>query len=112
MSLSSSWTSRPQKRSEPRPHSSGPEKLPKKLFPEIDPHDAAKVGEPQGVPAAKMSEPQRATLDKLIHAYIDRLPGDVAQSELDRIRRAQAKSPLGPSKFAITGSGMERLRKP
>ena len=31
---------------------------------------------------------QRATLEKLLHAYIDRLPGDVAQAELDRIQQA------------------------
>ena len=66
------------------------EKLPKKLLPEVDAHEAAKVGAAQGLPAAKMSEKQRATLDKLIHAYIDRLPGDVAQSELGRIQQAGA----------------------
>ena len=75
------------------------EKLPRKLFPEVDAHEAAKVGEPQGLSAAKMNEKQRATLDKLIHAYIDRLPGDVARSELDRIQQA------GPDKiyFAFAG---------
>ncbi len=67
------------------------DKLPKKQFPEVDAHDAAKVGAPQGLAAGKMSEKQRATLDKLIHAYIDRLPGDVGQSELDRIDKAGAE---------------------
>jgi hypothetical protein len=64
------------------------EKMPKKQFPEVDNHDAAKVGSPAGVPAAQMSEKQRATLDRLIHAYIDRLPGDVAEMELSRITQA------------------------
>ncbi|HEX4590649.1 MAG TPA: DUF3500 domain-containing protein [Gemmataceae bacterium] len=64
------------------------EMLPRKMFPEVDANTATKVGEPQGVPAAKMTEPQKTTLDKLIHAYIERLPGDVAQSELGRMRDA------------------------
>ncbi len=64
------------------------EKLRNKQFPEIDAHDAAKVGEPQGVPAGKMSGKQREMLTKLIHAYIDRLPAEVARAELDRIDRA------------------------
>jgi Protein of unknown function (DUF3500) len=38
--------------------------------------------------ADKMTEKQRATLDKLLHVYIERLPGDVAQAELDRIQQA------------------------
>jgi hypothetical protein len=64
------------------------EKLPNKLLPEVDAHEAAKVGVASGLPAAKMSEKQRATLDKLLHAYIDRLPEDVAQSEMSRIQQA------------------------
>jgi hypothetical protein len=63
-------------------------KFPKKQFPEIDAHEAAKVGEPEGVSAAKLNEKQRATLEKLIHAYTDRLPGDVAKAEMDRIQQA------------------------
>jgi hypothetical protein len=55
---------------------------------EIEANTATKVGEPKGVPAAKLSEKQRETLRKLIHAYTDRLPGDVAQVEQDRIRQA------------------------
>lgn len=63
-------------------------KLPRKQFPEVDAHEAAKVGEREGVPASAMTEAQRSLLDKLLHAYIDRLPGDVAAAELDRIRQA------------------------
>jgi hypothetical protein len=75
------------------------DKLPKKLLPEVDAHEAAKVGAPQGLPAEKMSEKQRATLDKLIHSYIDRLPGDVAQSEMDRIQQGG----IGKVHFAFAG---------
>ncbi|HEY1376569.1 MAG TPA: DUF3500 domain-containing protein [Gemmataceae bacterium] len=63
-------------------------KFPRKQFPEIDAHEAAKVGEPQGVPASQLTAQQRHTLTKLIHAYIDRLPGEVGRAELDRIERA------------------------
>ena len=56
--------------------------------PRSTPTKPPRSAQPQGVPAAKMTEKQRATLDKLIHAYIDRLPGDVAQTELDRIQQA------------------------
>jgi hypothetical protein len=63
-------------------------KLPRKQFPEIDAHEAAKVGPPEGVAAANLTDKQRAVLDKLLTAYTDRLPGDVAAVELDRIRQA------------------------
>jgi hypothetical protein len=64
------------------------EKMPRKLFPEIDAHEAAKVGEPEGVAGEAMTPKQKGTLDKLIHAYIGRLPDDVAQAELALIQRA------------------------
>jgi hypothetical protein len=63
-------------------------KLPRKQFPEIDAHEAAKVGAAEGVPAAKLNDKQRGILDRLINAYVERLSGDVAAAELDRIRRA------------------------
>jgi Protein of unknown function (DUF3500) len=63
-------------------------KYPRKQFPEVVANDAAKVGSPQGVPAGKMTEPQRGLLVKLIRAYIGRLPADVAQAELGRIEQA------------------------
>jgi hypothetical protein len=62
-------------------------KLPKKQFPEIDAHEAAKVGSAEGVPAGKFNDKQKATLARLIHAYVDKLPGDIARTELDRIRQ-------------------------
>jgi hypothetical protein len=64
------------------------DKLPRKQFPEVVNNDGAKVGTPAGVSADKMTEKQRATLDKLINAYLGRLPGDVAQAELDRIKKS------------------------
>jgi hypothetical protein len=63
-------------------------KLPKKQFPEIDAHEAAKVGAPEGVPASKLTDKQKTTLTRLIHAYIDKLPNDVAGAEMSRIRQA------------------------
>jgi hypothetical protein len=59
-----------------------------KQFPEIDNHEAAKVGTPVGVPAARLNGQQRATLSKLIHAYTSRLPEDVARVEMDRLTSA------------------------
>lgn len=53
-----------------------------KQFPEINEgQPTAGVGNPVGVTAAKLTEAQRKTLDKLISAYADRLPGDVAGPE-------------------------------
>jgi hypothetical protein len=63
-------------------------KMPRHQFPEVAAAPAAKVGEREGVPASAMTDAQRATLDKLVHAYLDRLPGDVGAAELDRIERA------------------------
>jgi hypothetical protein len=62
--------------------------LPRNQFPEVDANAATKVGEPQGVSVAKMTNAQKQTLEKLMHAYIDRLPGDVAKAELNRIQQA------------------------
>ena len=39
-------------------------------------------------------------------------PGNAARGVLERTRRAHEMSPFGASKLNITGSGMERLRKP
>jgi hypothetical protein len=53
-----------------------------KQLPEIkEGQPTAGVGEPIGVTASKLTEAQRKTLDKLIAAYADRLPGDVAGPE-------------------------------
>jgi hypothetical protein len=63
-------------------------KLPNHQFPEVSATPAAKVGQREGVPASALSDGQRTTLDKLIHAYLDRLPPDVGRMELDRIEKA------------------------
>jgi hypothetical protein len=73
---------------------------------EIDANSAVKVGEPRGIPAAKLTDKQRETLMKLIRAYTDRLPGDVAQLELDRM----AKAGLDKVSYAFAG-GIEPGQK-
>lgn len=62
-----------------------------------------KIGEPKGLPAARMTEQQRGLLRKLIEGYANRMPGDVAERELAAIRKA------GPEKihFAYNG-GLEK----
>jgi hypothetical protein len=45
----------------------------------------AGVGPSVGVPAAKLNETQKATLTKLVEAYANRLPADVAAAELDKV---------------------------
>jgi hypothetical protein len=48
------------------------------------------IGAPVGVPATKMTDKQRETLMKLVRAYADRLPPDVAALELKRVQDAGA----------------------
>ncbi len=60
-----------------------------KQFPEIPQATAApNVGEPVGLPAAKMTAGQRDTLVKLLHAYTDRMPETIGQQELALAREA------------------------
>ena len=47
-----------------------------------------KVGEPAGLAAAKMTDKQKATLTKLVEAYANRMPADVAAVELGRVKAA------------------------
>jgi hypothetical protein len=63
--------------------------LQKEQFHEIEeakpePH----VGEPKGLPAAKLTDTQKSTLRKLLKAYTDRMPADVAESELKQVNEA------------------------
>jgi Protein of unknown function (DUF3500) len=44
------------------------------------------VGEPVGLAVSKMTKEQKETLSKLIHAYTDRMPKDVAALELKQVR--------------------------
>jgi Protein of unknown function (DUF3500) len=46
------------------------------------------MGEPKGVAYAKMTDKQRTLLDKLLRAYADRMPPDVAENELARVKEA------------------------
>jgi hypothetical protein len=58
-------------------------------FPEIQGQTRApRVGEPKGLPAAKMTEKQRDLLTRLLQAYADRMPPDVAEAEMEDVRKA------------------------
>jgi hypothetical protein len=46
------------------------------------------VGPPQGIAAAQLNDGQRAILKKLVESYAHRLPADVAEAELQRVRAA------------------------
>jgi len=60
----------------------------------------ADVGNPVGIPAADLSGAQRETLQKLLAAYTDRMPEDIAQAEQKRVKAA----PPGKLVFAYSGS--------
>ncbi len=47
-----------------------------------------KLGDPLGLPASKMTDKQKAVLQKLIEAYAHRLPMDVAAAELAQVKDA------------------------
>ncbi|MFM7151222.1 MAG: DUF3500 domain-containing protein [Gemmataceae bacterium] len=60
-----------------------------KLFPEIEEgKQRTSVGEPVGIPAAKLADEQKKVLWKLIEGYAQRMPSEVAMYELDEIRKA------------------------
>ncbi len=60
-----------------------------KLFPEIEQgKPAAHPGAPKGIAAAQMNEKQRALLMKLIQAYADRMPPEVAAAEMAEVTSA------------------------
>ena len=66
-------------------------KLPKQL-PEIkEGQPTAGVGEPVGIASSKLTAAQRTTLSKLIAAYADRLPGDLAAKEKKQALGAAAE---------------------
>lgn len=65
-----------------------------KQLPEIkEKQPNAAVGEPIGLAAGKMTDAQKATLWKLVEAYANRLPADLAADELRRVKDA------GPDKI-------------
>jgi Protein of unknown function (DUF3500) len=57
------------------------------------------VGPPQGIASAKMTEDQRALLKKLVYSYAARMPAEVAEAELKRLRDAG----VDKIHFAYTG---------
>src|SRR5262249_51512864 len=60
-----------------------------KQFEEIEAQKAApNVGEPKGLPAAKMTEAQRGLLVKLLKGYTDRMPPDVGEAEMKQVTDA------------------------
>ena len=60
-----------------------------KQFPEIEQAQAAPhVGAPVGLAGAKMSAKQRDLLLKLVGAYAERMPPDVAAEQMGRVRKA------------------------
>lgn len=60
-----------------------------KQFPEIAEGTAApKLGEPKGIAAAKLTERQQGILERLIRAYAQRMPADIAAAELNEVKEA------------------------
>jgi hypothetical protein len=58
-----------------------------KQFPEIkEGQPNAAVGAPVGLPAAKMTDAQKATLLQLMEAYANRMPPELAKAELQRAK--------------------------
>jgi hypothetical protein len=60
----------------------------------------ADVGNPVGIPAADLTGAQRETLQKLLAAYTDRMPEDLAAAEQKRAK----DTPAGKLYFAYWGS--------
>jgi Protein of unknown function (DUF3500) len=58
------------------------------------------VGAPKGLPGAKMTEQQRDLLWRLIEAYANRMPADVAEAQL----RDAKDAGLNEVYFAFTGA--------
>jgi hypothetical protein len=59
-----------------------------KNFPEIKEASAdSGVGEPKGLVAAKMTPKQRDLLHQLLQAYANRMPADVAESEMAEVNK-------------------------
>lgn len=78
-----------------------------KHFPEIREGFAdANVGEPVGLVASKLTAGQKETLNKLLKAYADRMPPDVAEAEMKRATEAGLeKVHFGYSGSAVVGEG-------
>jgi hypothetical protein len=71
-----------------------------KQFPEIEEaKPAPNVGEPKGLPAARMNAKQKTLLQDLLKSYASRMPSDVAETELAQVREAG----LDKVQFAFAG---------
>lgn len=58
-------------------------------FPEIAENTPApKVGEAKGLAVGKMTDKQKGTLQKLLRSYADRMPADIAEVEMNRVKEA------------------------
>ncbi len=72
-----------------------------KHFVEVEGQTAApKPGEAKGLAAEKMTEKQQALLTKLLESYVNRMPAEVAQSELKQLKDAG----IGKVVFGYSGS--------
>jgi Spy/CpxP family protein refolding chaperone len=72
-----------------------------KAFPEIkEGQPKADVGAPVGITADKLTAEQKATLVKLLQAYTDRMPEDLAAGEMKRVKA----TPDAKLFFAYSGS--------
>jgi hypothetical protein len=70
-----------------------------KPFPEINPTPVAQVGPPEGISYGKLTQPQQATLRKLMEAYTGRMPAAVGAAEW----AAAEKAGLDKVHFAFSG---------
>jgi hypothetical protein len=71
-----------------------------KAFDEIEQQKSApSVGEPQGLPAAKMTDKQKEMLIKLVESYAHRLADDIAEIQLQQVRDAS----IDKIHFAFSG---------
>jgi hypothetical protein len=52
---------------------------------------AALKGQPSGLPAARLTKPQRQLLDDLIAEYIDNLPAELAEQRRERLKAAKGQ---------------------
>ena len=60
-----------------------------KQLPEIkEKVPTAGVGDPVGIPGSKLDEKQQAKLTEIVKAYADRLPADLAESEMKKVTDA------------------------
>jgi hypothetical protein len=67
---------------------------------------APKVGPPKGLAGARMTAPQQTLLVKLLRSYADRMPPEVAETEMNEVKKA------GVDKVHIAFAGSAEPGKP